>query len=369
MPDPPAGTVAPEAEAAPASAAETPRPRASVAQLILTTLALLFAAWAASDVLIPMLLAMFLALIGNPIIRLLQRLYVPRFIGGALVLGLGLAAAVLLVDRLAQPAGNWIAQAPAQLRQLEPRLRSLMQPVREASSAAQAIAQAATTGSTRPARVIRTDASDPWDALLATPRRLASLLAVILLTYFFMTYGQSLVRKAIAMLPRRQQKLVTASIVQAIEREISRYVVTITAINFIVGALLAAALLLLGLPLPQALLWGTMMALLNFAPYVGPMLGIGIMLLVGFTSFKGVLPALAPALAYLGLHLLEGELVTPIILGRRMAISPLILILALMLLGWLWGIAGLLLAVPLLACVKIALSRIERYARWAALLE
>ena len=139
MPDPPAGTVAPEA--APASAAETPRPRASVAQLILTTLALLFAAWAASDVLIPMLLAMFLALIGNPIIRLLQRLYVPRFIGGALVLGLGLAAAVLLVDRLAQPAGNWIAQAPAQLRQLEPRLRSLMQPVREASSAAQAIAQ------------------------------------------------------------------------------------------------------------------------------------------------------------------------------------------------------------------------------------
>lgn len=349
--------------------AETPRPRASVAQLILTTLALLFAAWAASDVLIPLLLAMFLALIGNPIIRLLQKLFVPRFIGGALVLGLGLAAAVLLVDRLAQPASAWITQAPAQLRQLEPKLRNWLQPVRDANSAAQAIAQAATTGSSRPARVIRTDASDPWDALLATPRRLASVLAVILLTYFFMTYGQALVRKAIAMLPRRQQKLVTANIVQAIEREISRYVVTITVINVVVGSLLAAGLLLIGLPLPQALLWGTMMAVLNFAPYVGPMLGVGIMLLVGFTHFQGVLPALAPALIYLGLHLLEGELVTPIILGRRMAISPLILILSLMMLGWLWGIAGLLLAVPLLVCVKIVLARIDRYARWAALLE
>lgn len=352
-----------------AAAAEAPRPRASLAQLVLTALALLFAAWAARDVLVPLLLASFFALIGNPLVRLLQRCFIPRFLGGALVLGLGLAASVVLVDQLAQPASAWIQRAPAQLRQLEPQVRNLLRPVREASSAAQSIAQAAATGSSRPVRVIKTDASDPWDTFLATPRWVASVLTVILLTWFFMIYGQGLLRKAIAMLPRRQQKLVTAAIVQAIEREISRYVLTITTINLAVGVLLAGALLLVGLPLPQALLWGSVMALLNFAPYVGPMIGIGLMLLMGFTTFKGVLPALLPALLYLGLHVLEGELVTPFILGRRMAISPLILILALMLFGWLWGIAGLLLAVPLLVCVKIALARIGRYARWAALLE
>ncbi|HEY2347186.1 MAG TPA: AI-2E family transporter [Xanthomonadaceae bacterium] len=359
----------PSPESLHGSSADTPRPRASLALLMLTTLALLFVAWAASDVLIPLLLAMFFALIGNPVIRLLKKMFIPRFVGGALVLGAGLAGAVLLIDQLAEPAGVWIHQAPAELHQLEPKVRAWLRPMQEASSAAQSIAQAASSGSMKPVRVIKTDSSDPWDTFLATPRWVASVLAVILLTYFFMIYGEGLQRKVIAMLPSRQQKRVTSDILHAIEREISRYVLTITLINFTVGALLAAILAAIGLPTQQALLWGTLMAILNFAPYLGPMIGIGMMLLMGFTSFKGVLPALLPAMIYLGLHVLEGEIVTPIILGRRMAISPLILILALMVFGWLWGIAGLLLAVPLLACVKIVLSRIEGYARWAALLE
>ena len=117
--------------------------------------------------------------------------------------------------------------------------------------------------------------------------------------------------------------------------------------------------------LQQALLWGTVAAFLNFAPYVGPMICFGVMLLVGFTSFKGVFQALLPPAIYLGLHVLEGEIVTPIILGRRMAISPLILILALMALGWLWGLAGLLLAVPMMVCVKIVLSKVDSLSVWA----
>ncbi len=359
----------PGPEPLPASAPDTRRPRSTRAQLVLATLAVIFAAWAASDVLIPLLLAAFFALIGNPVLRLLGRLHVPRFLGGALVLGVGLAGAVVLVDQLAAPASAWIHQAPAQLRQLEPKLRTLLRPVREANSAAQSIAQAATSGSSRPLRVIRTDNSDPWGAFLATPRWMASVLAVILLTYFFMVYGQNLLRRAIGLLPGSRRQRITATIVQAIEHEISRYVATITVINFGVGALLALVLLLLGIGLPQALLWGTLMALLNFAPYIGPMLGIGIMLLMGFTRFPTVMPALLPALAYLILHVLEGQLLTPIVLGRRMALSPLVLILALMALGWLWGIAGLLLAVPSLACVKIALSRIDGMERWARLLE
>jgi predicted PurR-regulated permease PerM len=345
------------------------RPRASAAQVVLATLASLFVLWATRDLLIPLLLAMFFALIGNPIIRAFGRLYIPRYLGALLVLGAGLTGVGLLVDQLAEPASVWVNEAPAELRALAPKFRELLRPMREANTAARSIAQAASSGSAKPVQVITTVADDPWSSFLNTPRWIASVLAVILLTYFFMVYGDSLQRKAVAMLPGRHRQRVTAQILKAIEVEISRYVLTITLINCIVGTLLAGILFLIGLPLQQALLWGTLVAILNFVPYLGPMIGVGVMLLMGFVSFHGLFASLLPATIYLGLHVLEGEIVTPIVLGKRMAISPLILILALMVCGWLWGIAGLLLAVPIVVCAKIVLSRIDGSTAWAALLE
>ena len=336
---------------------------------MLATLASLLALWATREVLIPLLLAMFFALIGNPIIRGLKRMYVPRFLGGLLVIGVGLGAAGVMVNQLAEPASVWVHQAPAELHQLAPKLRALLRPVQEANTAAQSIAQAASSGGSKPVQVIRTEVNDPWSAFLATPRWIAAVLAVVLLTYFFMVYGEDFQRKAIAMLSTRQQKRVTADILMAIEIEVSRYVLTITVINFIVGALLAGILFAIGLPLQQALLWGTAAAILNFAPYVGPMIGVALMLLMGFVTFQGLFASLLPAMVYLGLHVLEGEIVTPIILGRRMAISPLVLILSLMVCSWLWSVAGLLLAVPMMVCVKIVLSKIDGLTPWANLLE
>jgi predicted PurR-regulated permease PerM len=99
------------------------------------------------------------------------------------------------------------------------------------------------------------------------------------------------------------------------------------------------------------------------------LIGVIAMLLVGFITFDDPLHSLAPAGAYLLLHTLEGQIITPIILGRRMALSPLVLILALMVFGWAWGIIGLLLAVPLLVCVKLVLARVEGMEGWARLLE
>src|SRR3546814_6960681 len=123
--------------------------------------------------------------------------------------------------------------------------------------------------------------SDPWKSLTATPKMIASVLAVVLLTYFFMVFGENLQRNAIALLPTRPRKKLTVDILQAIEREISRYVLTITLINTAVGMILAGALYWLGVELPEALLWGTLAALLNFAPYVGPLVGVVLMLLMG----------------------------------------------------------------------------------------
>ncbi|TWI01822.1 putative PurR-regulated permease PerM [Luteimonas cucumeris] len=354
--------------------APSPRPRGSTALVVLAVLAVGYTLWAAQDLILPILLAMFFALVGNPILRGLRRIYIPRFLGAALLLVLGLAGAVMLGRQLIGPAGEWMQQMPRELRVLAPKLREMTQPMQQANKAAESFARAAGDSQNRKVQVVAIQDPDPWKSLTATPKLLASVLAVVLLTFFFMTYGENLQRNAIALLPGRQQKKLTVDILQSIEREISRYVLTISIINTLLGLAVAGALHAMGLELPEALLWGTVAALLNFAPYVGPLIGVILMLLMGFVSFEGLWPnhtwsPLMPATVYLTLHVLEGQLITPIVLGRRMALSPLLLILALLLFGWLWGIIGLLLAVPLLVCMKIVLARIEGLEGWARLLE
>ena len=345
-----------------------PRPQGSTALLVLATLAVGFALWAAQDLILPILLAMFFALVGNPVIRLLRRLWVPRFLAALLVLCGGLSLAGTLAYQMAPSAIAWAAEAPRALRDLAPKLREFARPVMEANKAAETFARAAGGDTGRRPQVVQT-APDPYRMLTETPRLLASLLAVVLLTFFFMVYGVNLQRNAIALLPGRQQKKFTVEILHSIEREVSRYVLTISLINTVVGLIFAGLLMLMEIPRSEALLWGTLVALLNFAPYVGPLIGMLGMLVVGFVTFNDPWMSLMPATAYLVLHTIEGQVVTPIVLGHRMALSPLVLILALMVFGWLWGIIGLLLAVPLLVCVKLVLARIEGMEGWARLLE
>lgn len=361
----PSARTEPEPPPAPA-----PRPRAPASLVVLATLAVGYTLWAAQTVILPIMLAVFFALIGNPIIRLLRKLYLPRFVAALLVLLLGLAATVALAVQLAGPASAWFQQAPSQMRQISRELRDLTKPMQQANQAAESLARAAGGESGRQVQIVRTQLDDPYKALVRTPKLAASVLAVVLLTFFFMVYGENLQRHAIALLPNRQQQRFTSEILRDIEREVSRYVLTITLINTAVGLVFAGLLyLLLSVPLQEALLWGTVVALLNFAPYVGPLIGVMLMLLMGFVAFRTPLDSLLPALMYLVLHTVEGQVVTPIVLGRRMAISPLMLILALMLFGWLWGMIGLLLAVPLLVCIKMVLNRLDGMQRWARLFE
>ncbi|WP_037082307.1 AI-2E family transporter [Pseudoxanthomonas sp. J35] len=347
-----------------------PRPRAPAAVVVLAVLAAGFTLWAAQEVILPVLLAMFFALIGNPLIRLLRRLYVPRFLAALLVLCAGLAGTATLALQLVEPASSWAEQAPREARRLGRQLQDLTRPMHEANRIAEDMARAAAGESSRKVQVVRTRVDDPYAVLTRTPRLAAAVLAVVLLTFFFMVYGENLQRNAIALLPGRQQKKFTVEILQSMEREVSRYVLTISVINLVMGLLFAAVLVMaFEFPLQEALLWGTAVMLLNYAPYVGPLIGICLMLLVGFIRFDETLQSLAPAAIYLAMHTLEGQLVTPIILGRSMALSPLVLILALMLFGWLWGLVGLLLAVPLLVCVKLVLAQVEGMQGWAKLLE
>lgn len=338
-------------------------------------LAVLFffgACWAARDLLVPVMLAMFLALVANPLVTRLRKLWIPRWLGAlGVVLG-GLTAAVLLASLLVGPATDWIKQAPTELRQLAPKLKSLTRQVEQANKAAESIVKAA--GASAPATAVAADVDKPhapnlWALISGTPRMVASILAVVLLSFFFLVYGENLQRKAIAGMSNPRKKQLSVEILRTIESDLSTYVLTISSINVLLGLILTGALWWLGLDLADALLWGTVAALLNFIPYVGPLTGVLALALVGVVAFDRPGQMLVPPALYLGLHVLESQLVTPIILGRRMAISPLVMLLWLMLWGWLWGIAGLLLAVPMLASCKIVAERVERWQAWAKVIE
>jgi predicted PurR-regulated permease PerM len=288
----------------------------------------------------------------------------------------GLALALTLATQLATPAGDWLQRAPSALREVAPKVRGLVRQVNEANKAAASVVSAAgatPAGSSRAQAAALAQAQpkapNVWSLLRGAPRIIAIVGAVILLSYFFVVFGVDLQQRAISLLPHRYQKRLTVEILGTIEGELSRYVLTITVINVVLGCLVAVGLVLVGLPLGDALLWGALGGLLNFAPYVGPVIGVSMLTVVGVVGFDEPSRMLLPPLVYLGLQLLETQVVTPIILGKRWSISPLVVLLWLLFCGWIWDIAGVLLAVPMLVCFKIVAERVPDMDGWAAVIE
>ena len=364
LPSPLASDAAPAEEAAASSGVGAVR--------LIAVLVSLAACWLASSLLVPIMLGLMLALIGNPVVSRLARWRIPRWLGALGVVVGGLALAIWLGSLLVTPATEWMKDAPAQMRQVAPKLKQITRQVDRANQAAASLVTATGATTTAPPTGAEPDAPRPpnlWTVIGNAPRALASVLAVVLLAYFFLVYGKDVQRHVIARLPGEEQKRLTVEIVRRIEADLSRYVMTISVINVVVGMVLASALFWFGLDLADALLWGTLAALFNFVPYVGPLTGVLLMVLVGVVAFDEPWHMAAPSLVYLFLHGLESQVVTPIVLGRRMAISPLVMLLWLMLWGFLWGIAGLLLAVPMLASLKIVAERVEGWQGWAALIE
>jgi predicted PurR-regulated permease PerM len=361
---------------APSENASSPGPTAFWGPVhLLAVIVFVAAAWLGRELLVPVMVGLFLALIANPLVTRLTRWRVPRWIGAFFVVFGGFALAVALASQLVAPTAQWMQKAPQELRQVAPKLKALVRKVDDANKAAQSIVSAAGAqgGETRAARAAAAAAAaqdkpkppSMWTLIRAAPGVLAVIGAVILLAYFFVVYGVGLQRNIIARLPERRQKKLTTEILQTIETELSQYVLTITLINMVLAALLTLALWLLGLEIGDALLWGAIGGILNFAPYVGPVIGVIALSLVGVVAFDQPGQIILPPLVYLGLQMLESEVVTPIILGRRWSISPLVVLLWLLFCGWLWGIAGVLLAVPMLVSFKIVAERVEGLHGWS----
>ncbi|MEO8460593.1 MAG: AI-2E family transporter [Dokdonella sp.] len=325
----------------------------------------LYTCYLASDLILPILLAVFFALLLSPAMKRLSRGWLPRWIGALLLVTAFLAVLVGIGNALYPSASQWVGRAPQVLRDATPKLKALVRPFKEASKMTESLGDITGDGKTSNQRIV--DVSATKSLLSATPRVFASALAVVLLTYFFLIYSDTVLRKILTLRPTWEQKRLTVDIVRAIQSDLSRYVMTICATSMGLG--IATATLLWALDVETPILWGAMAALLNLTPYVGPLVMASMLALVGLSQFPTLAAAFLPASGYLGLHLIEGQFATPLALGRTISINPLAIILWLLIWGWLWGILGLLLAVPMLVCVKIVCSRVDGLRGFAVLIE
>lgn len=358
----------PTPEHAPSRGLSSPR-YSRFALILLALLALGVAVDVAAPILLPVLLGAFVALLLNPAVRWMAARHLPRALAAALVLGSLIASLVAVGYAVHAPALQAVEQSPQVIDELKRRVQRMTQPVLAAgkvSEALQAIESLGEAPAPRRVEVVRarTGLGERFGGVLLIG---ASAGSTLILVYLFLVFGERLFRRAVTIAPTLREKRTTVAIVRSIQSDISRYVGTVTLVNILLGAATAAALHLLGVR--DALLWGLMTALLNFIPYLGPLIGVVVLMAVGILQFDGLGDALLPASTYLVLHTLEGQLLTPLLLGRSFALNPVVIVLWLLFWGWLWGVLGLLLAMPMLVCAKIVLGHSESLRPWAQIIE
>jgi predicted PurR-regulated permease PerM len=322
---------------------------------VLVGLAVLYTAQLAASLILPILVAALVSLMLAPPVRLLLRLRVPRVLSTVLVVGGIVLAFGAAVTVLVDPARNWMGNLPTSVDRIEKVVRDWRKPILAATKATEGLAHigeiAAPPGAKAPIAVAA-EPSSLSQLLASFPGVVASILGTLFLVVVFLARGEAVMFKLLDYAARRGiASDVVERAIHGAQHELSVYFLTITVVNLLTGAVLALILWMIGVD--QPLLWGALAALLNYTPFVGPLTMTVLLVFAGFGEFATAGKALAVPAAYLALHLLESQLITPLTVGRRLTLDPLMVFLSLVVLGWLWGLVGLLIAVPMLTCCRI----------------
>lgn len=325
--------------------------------LALLVVATVFLLRAAKLVLLPVTLAVLLTFVLAPAVRRLRDLGLPAPAGAGLVLVSLVAALLLFGSTLVTPAATWWERAPANLQQLMEALERL---------------RAALFGNGQPAAPA---ASPLDDAQLQEQLRhegmaltrvvlgqfwyfVVCAAATVILLFFLLCTEYHLVWRTMLAIGRPRVRALVLSGIREAQRDIGRFLTTMTLLN--IGLGIGTGLVLHAIGLPNPILWGTLAALLNFVFYIGPVLMAVLLLMAGITTFDHAGLMLAPALAYLALNALESNLVGPWLMGRRLRLNPVFVFLSVLLWGWIWGMAGALIAVPMLLALRTVCRRVPR---------
>ncbi|MDV5822307.1 AI-2E family transporter [Sphingobium naphthae] len=319
-------------------------------------LALPFALRAGAEFFLPLTAALVIAIALVPLLEWMERRGLPSGLAALLaVIGFLVVANTALV-LIVVPATDWFSALPQRLPQIQANLAPLIDFYANLQRFVDETVQMLATGPVAAAQTAAVEAPRSLLQFAATsaPAAIIQMVFALLIIYFFLAGWTRLRRRTINSRGSFDGAMAVARVIQNVVDATSAYVITIATINLCLGLAVAVALWLIGMPSP--LMWGGIVALLNFVPYFGPMLAAVLLALGGLMVFDDVWVALLPAALQVGFHLVEANVVTPMLLGRRLTMNPLLILVSLTFWGWVWGTPGALLGVPLLIILQTVIA-------------
>ena len=355
-PDVPPGAFESSGEPAVAELLDGPDLR-TIAQVGLFVLAVAYTLYFARAFLLPVAVALFLDFLLSPIVRAGRKVSLPEPVTAGLIIIALLGTVAATTYSLAPAAASWVQRAPESLDQARAKFDAIRRPVEQVTRAAQEMEEAADVSPNSPPQVEIKGPTLAGRLFGGTLSMFTFFTFVIFATFFLLASGDLFLQKLIRVLPQFRDKKRAVSIAREIESHVSRYMLTVTAINIGVGVATTFAMELCGLPNP--VLWGIVAGLLNYMPYVGAVATIGIIGLASVVSFDTIGQAMVPPLVFFGINLLEGNLLTPMIIGSRLSLNTVALFIGMTFWWFVWGIPGALMAVPMMATIKIFCDHFE----------
>jgi predicted PurR-regulated permease PerM len=302
---------------------------------------------------IPIALALLVALVLSGPVEALHRIRVPRAIGAALILVFLLASVAGAVDLMWTPAQQWFAAAPQTMKVIKRKLSPAAKFITHIEDLRNSAGSIAATGHPTPPAAPAAVESESAPVLIldATREAVVTALTFVIVTLFLLAGGPPMLARMTAAFIDDLNAAHVLAIIENVRGEVGRFYVTTALINLGLGLATAGTMMACGMPTPW--LWGTLAATLNFIPYAGAVTTLIVITLVAFVTFDGIGHVAAVSFSYVALAGIEGQIVQPLLVGRRLDVNPLLVFLALWFGGLFWGLAGVVLATPTLVALKV----------------
>ena len=315
-------------------------------------LALPFALKAGAEFFLPLTIALVIAIALVPILEWMERRRVPSPLAAILCILVFLVAANIAIAAIVVPATDFFRLLPTRIDRIQSNLAPLLDLY---SSLEKYVNRTLRTIASVPLKRQTTTAVAPPSSILefaatAAPALIIQLVFAVLIVFFFLSGWTRMRRRTITGRSSFNGAMATARVIQDVVDDVSAYLGTITLINLVLGGIVSVVLSFLGMPYP--LMWGGIVALLNYVPYFGPVIAAFLLAIGGLMTFSDIWTAMLPPALMYACHLLEANAVTPLIVGHRLTISPLLILISLSFWSWVWGTSGALLAVPLLIIIQ-----------------
>jgi predicted PurR-regulated permease PerM len=310
-----------------------------------------FALRAGAEFFMPVTAALVVAIALVPLLEWFERRGIPPKLAAGLCVIIFLTIALFAIGSIVIPASDWVHQVPSKI----PKVRAALEPVFDLYKNLDRFIERTTQQiaiSRAPSRTVQVATPNSMSSLLisSAPHLLIQLFFSLLVIFFFLAGWTAMRKKTIVSRGSFEGALTTARVIQQVVDATSTYLGTITLINVGLGALTAGVLWWLGMPSP--VMWGGIVAVANYIPYLGPIVCALLLFLGGLMTYPDIWTAMLPPAAFIGFHLVEANFFTPMVVGHRLTISPLSILVSLSFWAWVWGTTGALLAVPLLIIMK-----------------